>query len=299
MKDIVRRIGIDVGASHIAGIIADTQGKIIQCHSILYAKKADQESFILALKEVIDTLLRKEKITISEIEKIGIDLPGNCDGDVLLGAQNMKLEQVNVKKELQQYFDIDVYIQNDAVCALIGELEYGSLKNKKNAILLTMGTATGYAVSLQKEGKIYFVDDETRDALNDFNLQYEKRIKGLEALRRIYAEKIGTQEITRKTIFEDIKKNSKLAQETFDDYIADICIGIKRFSQNLQINCFCIGGGLSEYEEFFIKEMKKQLPELEICICQYKNYAGAIGATLLPYEVERIKFLNFVAQEKL
>ena len=54
---------------------------------------------------------------------------------------------------------------------------------------------------------------------------------------------------------------------------------------NYEINDFCIGGGMSEYSKYFIDEIRKNLPNINICIAKYKNDSGIIGAALL----EKIK----------
>ncbi|MBO6072874.1 ROK family protein [bacterium] len=40
----------------------------------------------------------------------------------------------------------DFYIENDANCAAIGERQFGSLKNIKNAVMITLGTGIGAGI---------------------------------------------------------------------------------------------------------------------------------------------------------
>ena len=59
------------------------------------------------------------------------------------------LENLVWKDFLQQ----PAYVLNDAVAAMMGEAKFGAAKNKKNVVMLTLGTGVGGAILI--DGKPY------------------------------------------------------------------------------------------------------------------------------------------------
>ena len=140
------RIGIDIGGSHIAiGLI---QGKSILQKSEYNFTKQDKQN----LKAVISTLLEKEidmfleKISVDNIEMIGISVPGRPQNGIITSACNLQVDNLNLENVIKQKLDKPVYMKNDGMCAGIAEKEYGALQGVDNGIFLSLGTGIGCAV---------------------------------------------------------------------------------------------------------------------------------------------------------
>lgn len=276
-------IGIDVGARHISTAIVDENGNILFRLDPILHKNISENDFINLIKQNINTVLKNT----TNIKSIGISLPGNCENGILLEAPNIGLKNVNINKALLD-FDIPIHIENDAVCALIGESTFGNLKEYQVSLMLTIGTDIGYAISNIKKNDIIYATDYFRDRISLFNKQFNKNIKSSYNLQCIYSKQTK-KDVRRYEIFKDIKNGDKTAIEIFENYINDNCIGIKRICDKLKIYTVCIGGGLSEYSEFFEEKIKKNLPNMNIFISKYKNDSGIVGASLLPCKYKKVE----------
>lgn len=146
-------IGVDLGGTNIKiGIVSD-KGKLI--HSIITKTEAEDgpkkviSNIISGIKEV----LNKNKF---KIKGIGIGCPGvvNTKKGIVKSApnlpdwKNIKLASI-IKKEI----GYDVYVENDANAAAIGELIFGAGKKLNSFVMVTLGTGVGGGIVFNK--KIY------------------------------------------------------------------------------------------------------------------------------------------------
>lgn len=149
------RIGVDLGGTNIKVGIVDEQNHIIAKRSVkTYVERPWQE----VVKDIGDTvlgLLEETKIKEEQCISLGLGSPGTVDSKtgVVVFSNNFDWHDIPLKKELEHYISIPIFISNDANCAALGETIAGAAKNCKNAVLLTLGTGVGGGVIL--DGKIF------------------------------------------------------------------------------------------------------------------------------------------------
>ena len=113
-------------------------------------------SITKTIVSLIRSLLNENKLTSKDLSSIGIGLPGIVDtkSGELLFATNLKLSHVNFPELFHEYFpNLNVYVGNDADCAVLGEYLAGEAKNYASALLLTLGTGVGGGLVV--DGKIF------------------------------------------------------------------------------------------------------------------------------------------------
>ena len=160
-------ISIDLGATNIR--IAEVSGNRIKNKIKVKTPKTK--------KEILDLLIK----LISEYKDkraICIGIAGFIKNNKIYGTPNMDFNNIDIKKILENKFKSKVYIDNDANCAGIGELYYGNGKDKKNFVLLTLGTGIGGAIIINN--KLYrgsgFAGDPGHILIN--NIIFEKIASG-------------------------------------------------------------------------------------------------------------------------
>jgi len=82
----------------------------------------------------------------NDISAIGIGFPGFFLGssDTLISSPNLpKLNNVNLAQKLSEALNLPVSIQNDALCAAIGEQRFGAGEGIPNLLHITLGTGIG------------------------------------------------------------------------------------------------------------------------------------------------------------
>lgn len=135
-------IGIDLGGTRIKGVLLDSAGKILRQN---YTPTFDGDDLVWknAIKRTV-----QELCSFSDAEEIaiGISAPGiPDDGNTAIAympGRLQGLENFRWSAFLQQ----EVRVLNDAVAALVAESRLGAAKNKKNVVLLTLGTGVGGAL---------------------------------------------------------------------------------------------------------------------------------------------------------
>ncbi|MDD6480826.1 MAG: ROK family protein [Lachnospiraceae bacterium] len=151
------RVGIDLGGTNIKAGIVDENQKLIREDSIPTRAERTAEDVIADMAEQVQTLLQKEKLTLKDIEGIGVGCPGTIDaksGKVLY-SNNLAWENVLLCEKLEKNLGTrcKIRVSNDANCAALGEARAGAAKEVKNVILLTLGTGVGGGIII--DGKIF------------------------------------------------------------------------------------------------------------------------------------------------
>ena len=137
------KIGIDLGGSHIAVGLIESSGKVLSKKEVQILKEDENN-----IKDIIENYIFgavEEFGANCEIDNVGIAIPGTVSDTSIVKSVNLGIENYNIVKALSRRIIVPIHIKNDAKCAAIAENTYGSLKEYKNAIFLTLGTGIGGA----------------------------------------------------------------------------------------------------------------------------------------------------------
>ena len=141
-------VGMDLGGTNIKLAIFD-EGLAKAGESRLDTEKEYGSQHVLErMYEGITGLLEETGISVSEVEAMGIGVPGLMDIKAGVSRFSPNLpdwENVPVSSWLGERLGIPVYIDNDARVNLYGEWYFGAGKGMKNLMMLTLGTGLGAA----------------------------------------------------------------------------------------------------------------------------------------------------------
>lgn len=143
------KIGIDLGGSHIAIGVVDSNGRILEKveKKLRGIEKRKIQNIIEEyIVENVDKFTQNYKIT-----KIGIAIPGTVTKNEIVKSVNLGLKNVPIVEELNKKIQLPIKIRNDAKCAAIAENRYGCLKLYDRTVFLTLGTGIGGAVIIHNE----------------------------------------------------------------------------------------------------------------------------------------------------
>lgn len=276
-------IGIDIGASHSScGLYNKNTNKLELKKYIL--NNIDESldfdtstmNFINTIKKLLNSFIKNNKINIKDVSSIGIGCPGGVDKEkgIFFGSKIMRLNEINWKLELKEY-NLNVFIENDCNCAAICENHI----NKHNRfIMFSIGTDVG--ISFLENGKC--MDEIVWDSIkiNKIDNTNKRYIRSFHNLAEQYNE-IKKSRYKRGEFFKFVKQGEKLALNVLKSYVDSFIEGVKRIQSKYDVKQIVIGGGISEYAEFFLENMKRGLPDCDIKITKHKNDSGIIGAALL------------------
>ncbi len=277
-------IGVDIGASHISCGLYNRDLKILDDKLYKYNKMNKSEEiscstnkFIKEIINLIDKLIMQNNIDLKDVSSIGLGCPGGIDKSegIFFGSTSLNVCQIDWRKELKKY-NVNVYVENDCTCAGICE---HFMNNWEKFIMFTLGSGLGISYMIKNK----CIDENVWDIaeINKKNGdKHDKYIKSFESLSKKY-NSVKNENYERGAIFECIKKQDNEALGILKEYIQNFIQGIIKIENKYKIGKYSIGGGMSEYSEFFIKEIQNKLPNIIIKVAKYKNDSGIIGGALL------------------
>ncbi|MDT8376035.1 MAG: ROK family protein [Mariprofundaceae bacterium] len=138
-------LAADVGGTNIRAAVVDHHGNIarkLRSHISLGDRDISAAVLIDRLSALFDEMIRKD----GSISAIGIGFPGFFIGNsgVLVSSPNLpQLHNINLAGKLSEALNMPVHIQNDALCAAIGEHRFGAGKGRPDLLHITVGTGIG------------------------------------------------------------------------------------------------------------------------------------------------------------
>lgn len=139
-------IGLDIGGTTLKlGLVRNGQ-------EIVYRDTRPSVHEASGLARAAGEMIRKAWALHPEAPA-GISCAGAFDPDGLWNANQLHLERVPLPDLLRQEIGRDIPLENDGVCALLAELDSGSLRNCRTGIMVTLGTGIGGGVIV--DGKPY------------------------------------------------------------------------------------------------------------------------------------------------
>lgn len=148
----MRTLGIDVGATQLKLAVVD-QDASTSCESIGPTPK-DRGWFLKDLHQRVDNALLKASRNGAEVAAIGIGVPGQVEGDRIVGGINNLPELVGVSlAEELAAVSLPIKVANDAYLMGIAESRFGAARDSGDVVFLTVGTGIGAALKLN--GRFY------------------------------------------------------------------------------------------------------------------------------------------------
>jgi len=282
-------IGIDLGGTRIKAVAIDADGNIL--HQ-LYKPTNDGETKVWkntvaeAVKE-LQNILKTEKINI------GLSAPGlpneNNTAIAFMPGRMQGLENLCWKDFLQQ----PTFVLNDAVASMMGEVKFGSAKNKRNVVMLTLGTGVGGAILI--DGKAYqgafkkaghighmVINDEGEPDVTGMPGSLEECIGNCTVEKRSNGKFTSTHEL-----LEAYKMGDAFSKDVWLKSVRHLAIGLATVTNILSPEIIVLGGGITEAGSDLFEPLKEYMNKyewraggnkVEIVKATYGAMAGAIGA---------------------
>ena len=138
-------IGIDLGGTNIAVGLVSEDGKILRKAETPTLAKRPYADIVRDMAACIAKLLDEAKLTTQDIAAIGIGIPGIAEqktGRVIF-CTNLGWRNIPLRDELKSYYDLPIFIDNDATVAGWAEYQAGVSRNTSSSVFLTLGTGVG------------------------------------------------------------------------------------------------------------------------------------------------------------
>ena len=294
-------LAIDVGGTAIKYTLIDKNAENYKINEIETKEEKEED-----LYDSLDKIILPH---LNEIEGIALSFPGLInvkEGIAHTGGSFKWVNDMPLKSILEERYSKRIWIENDGKCSALAEFWKGNLSDVENGIVMALGTGIGGGIILN--GQLYRGTNgsagEFSSFITNFKNQNEPRfskIGNYKSLINPYAKSKGIDynDINGHKFFEDYHKSDEMAIQSLKDYAKIISAGIINTQCVLDVEKFCIGGGISTQDvlideikeavhEFFINETSNPIKEPKIEKCFFGNAAGCIGALYNFLNMEKI-----------
>jgi len=282
-------IGIDIGGTKISACVGDEKGKVQISQRIHTQPLQGSQKGIPAIFNLIREVLQDAKVSLKDIQALGISSPGPIDSKagMMLNPPNLKgWENTELVRLFAEEFKIPVFMNNDANAAGLAEYEFGHLKGTPNLIYLTNSTGMGGGVII--DGKLLQGISDTAGEVGHYCLDihgppcpcglhgcFEVYCGGASLAKtireRIKKEKISTDILKEAGgnidnidiihLIEALKKKDAFAISIWGDFIERLAQGIGVILMCFNPDAIILGTIAIHAQDLLIKPLLKTLPK--------------------------------------
>ena len=316
-------IGVDLGGTNIAAGITDESFHVIQKGSVPTLPDRGSGAVLHDLAELCLDLMRKSDLTVNDFPYLGIAAPGiaNQSTGIIEYNNNLGFIQVPITRIMKEKLGFqEVYLENDANAAALGEALAGAGRGADISIMITLGTGVGGGVVIQ--GRLLQGAHHIGGELGHIVIERRNgrrctcgRIGCWEAYSSSTALVSRTKEMMQentqslmwnlcggdlkradsKTAFTARKMGDRTASVLIDEYMDDLACGLSNVINAFDPDVVCLGGGLSQQgqilldlliprvgrETYGYQENKNEREKKRVKLAELGNEAGWIGAAWL------------------
>ena len=148
-------VGVDIGGKNVKMGIGDDFGKILSSMTYKTLPERGYDAILLEIIANINNLCEEAGLYMDDISGIGIGVPGICNSRVglVMSCSNLNWKGVELANDIKNLTNKPCKVCNDANCAALGEQRFGSGRNYKNLVFITLGTGIGSGIII--DGKLF------------------------------------------------------------------------------------------------------------------------------------------------
>jgi len=302
LKNSRYAFGVDINPEKARVVLTNLDLEIKYDEEFLIDNLKDFKSIMEEISECVKRALKVENIESEKILGIGFSLPGTVNEErlVLETAPNIGIKNVNFK-EFESYFNMPIFIENEANAAAYAELSVGIVKEDRNLVYIsiTSGVGTGIVVN----GCLYKGKNKRAGEFGHMTIVPNgKKCKcGRNGCWELYvSEKAllnGFNEVSDKKVknlsefFKVLNSEEEGCKKYFNNYLDMLAVGIQNIRLTLDPHYIILGGEISKYEKYYMKELKEKIfieksfyskGDMKLLASKLKKDSAVIGAALLP-----------------
>lgn len=302
--------GVDLGGTTVKIGFFQTDGKLLEKWEIPTRKENNGDYILSDIAESVKDYLSRKEISLSDVEGVGIDVPGAVlKGGIVNRCVNLGWGVRPVAEELSGLLDgVRVEAANDANAAALGEMR--NSKQWNSVAMITIGTGVGGGVIVDGKiipgafggageiGHIPVRTDETepcgcgkKGCLEQYAsaegiARYAKEIlestSALTPLRK-------ADPLTAKDVFDAAKENDPVAVMIVEHVCEMLGRAMAAIACVVDPEAFILGGGVSKagpiltdnIQKYYKKYAFHTSRETPIVLATLENDAGMYGAVHL------------------
>lgn len=310
-------LGIDLGGTNVAAAVVNEKYEIVGKGKMPTNCPRPAEEIADAMYEAGILAVKNAGLTLDDIYEVGVGCPGSVNPETgyICYSNNLGFVNTPMGEMLKSRFKRNVYLENDANAAAFGEMLAGAGKGTKQFIAITLGTGVGGGVITN--GNILSGMNSAGGELGHTVIVKDGELCscGRKGCWEAYASATGLIRQTKaamqsdkssklwevaggnidkvdgRTAFDGMRLGDETAKKVVKEYCDYVACGLTNIINIFQPEVLCIGGGISNEGETFVKPIREYVErerysknvakQTEIKAAALGNDAGIIGAAFL------------------
>src|SRR5690625_279531 len=272
-------IGVDAGPRTIVCILTDLAGNIIERVTRSLHESITNDEFLAILKDCIQTILDESSIQMEKIIGIGVAMHGVVDVDsgLSLLAPNLSLTNVPIKEELENEFDLEVKVENDARAMALGEAWFGDHGEQLNMVAMNIGRGVGAGIVMG--GKLYHGAQDIAGEIGHMTIDVNGKVcecgnRGClqtfitgsaiaaRALPLLPDFERNGQVLSGEKVYELAREGNVVSRQILVETGEMIGIGLINLIHILNPDKIILGGGVTGSEEFIFPAIQETIEKI-------------------------------------
>ncbi|MBU8918201.1 ROK family protein [Bacillus sp. FJAT-29953] len=296
-----KAIGLDIGGTKIAaGIISET-GKLLK-RAEVKSDPSDREHMFTRVVEVVEQVLNDSSFSITDIEGIGVGVPGKVDREngIAVFQNNLPWAQFPVSDRLRDQFGLErIEIDNDVYTAAFAE--WKATGGNRNETFVYVTISTGISCAILHQGS-FFRGAGFAGEFGLIPILSKARVPKWERLEKAaagpaiakLAETVLEETLATKDVFERYQAGVPEYQPIIDEVTDYWAQGLYSISCLLDPHQIVFGGSVIANNPFLLEIIKEKLKSYQIpeqqhvlkrmSVSTIKQDNGIVGAGLRVFE---------------
>lgn len=277
-------IGVEIGAQMIQVGIVDKKGHLLARNKIRSQTGRPLKDIVEDAVKLIHTLLEDECYEPKNIKCIGVASPGNADDEngVIMKAYTLGLYNAPIKEEFAKYFNVPIYVENDAHCAAIAESSAGAAEDLNYSLTINIGLGLSGGIIINNKlftgfngtGAVFahmVIDKDGKQCYCGRKGCFETVCSGkflIEETRAAALANPGSKiydacdndlsAITELTAFEAMKLGDPAAKVIFDTYVDNLATALVNFGNLFMPEVIVLCGSMTLLGENLLKPVREK-----------------------------------------
>jgi len=313
--------GVDIGGTKCSIALIDHEGLILDKIYTCAHVEVDEDGMVSMIAGLVKEILERNHLKQSVLPAIGVGCAGHIrhsDGVIITTSNLEGFDNYPLRDALQAHFEIPVVLDNDANAQAYGEFRFGAGRGYDDMIFVTISTGIGAGIIIN--GKLYrgmtgtagefghtIVEPDSELTCTCGNrgcimacacgmalpYLFEKKLKeGMKTKLKI-PPNFNISKINGQTLKKGLDMDDPLSRAVISDSARYVGIGLYNLFQTLNPPLIVLGGGLTNWGEFYLGRIKDTFYSLardmifdpiEIILSDIIGDAGVIGAAALTLE---------------
>ena len=310
--------GVDIGGTKCSIALTDEKGKILdKIYTRAHVDK-NEEGLVRIVTDNIKEIIERNDLQESDLPGIGIGFAGHIryrDG-IIITTSNLKgFKNYPLRDAIQSSFNIPVILDNDANAQAFGEYKFGAGQGFDDMVFLTISTGIGAGIIINK--KLYRGVTGTAGEFGHTIVEpnseltctcgnrgclmacacglalpwlFEKKLKEGKKSKLNLPSNLTLSNLNGQVLKKGLEMDDPVSKEVILDSGYYLGLGIYNIFQALNPPLIVLGGGLTNWGDFYLNKIKSTFYDLardmiydpiEIAVSKIIGDAGVIGAAAL------------------